>query len=166
MTEDWTVETLRIHLTALLDTALKDRDAYRQAQDAAATATAARVERQVRDLVETARREADAQSHAQATAIAKSEAATEKRFTGINEFRAQLSDQAATFITRHEYETAHRAVTESIGSVGDRLTTIEASASGQREARANTGQWYGWMVAGLSFLISLILLLRLIAGAG
>ncbi len=35
-------------------------------------------------------------------AIAKAESATEKRFEGVNEFRAQLSDQAARFITRDE----------------------------------------------------------------
>jgi len=32
----------------------------------------------------------------------KAEAATEKRFEGVNEFRYQLKDQAATFITRAE----------------------------------------------------------------
>jgi hypothetical protein len=35
-------------------------------------------------------------------AIVKAEAATEKRFEGVNEFRAQLSDQAARFVTRDE----------------------------------------------------------------
>ncbi len=35
-------------------------------------------------------------------AIAKAEAATEKRFEGVNEFRAQLTDQAARFVTRDE----------------------------------------------------------------
>jgi hypothetical protein len=32
----------------------------------------------------------------------KSEVSTEKRFEGVNEFRGQLKDQAATFITRAE----------------------------------------------------------------
>jgi hypothetical protein len=35
-------------------------------------------------------------------AIAKAETATERRFEGVNEFRAQLSDQAARFVTRDE----------------------------------------------------------------
>lgn len=35
-------------------------------------------------------------------AISKAEAATERRFEGVNEFRAQLSDQAARFVTRDE----------------------------------------------------------------
>lgn len=34
------------------------------------------------------------------TAIDKADVATEKRFEGVNEFRAQLSDQAARFVTR------------------------------------------------------------------
>jgi uncharacterized coiled-coil protein SlyX len=33
-------------------------------------------------------------------AIDKAEAATEKRFEGVNEFRAALSDQASSFVTR------------------------------------------------------------------
>ena len=35
-------------------------------------------------------------------AIEKADAATERRFEGVNEFRAQLSDQAARFVTRDE----------------------------------------------------------------
>jgi len=40
--------------------------------------------------------------NAQKEAVLKSEAANEKRFEGVNEFRGQLKDQAATFITRSE----------------------------------------------------------------
>lgn len=35
-------------------------------------------------------------------ATTKADAANEKRFDGVNEFRSQLKDQAATFITRGE----------------------------------------------------------------
>lgn len=37
-------------------------------------------------------------------AVSKAEAATEKRFEGVNEFRATLSDQASKFIIRSEFE--------------------------------------------------------------
>lgn len=35
-------------------------------------------------------------------AVAKAEIAAEKRFDAVNEFRGQLKDQAATFVTRTE----------------------------------------------------------------
>lgn len=38
----------------------------------------------------------------QALAITKAEDAAEKRFASVNEFRAQLNDQATTFATRRE----------------------------------------------------------------
>jgi hypothetical protein len=43
-------------------------------------------------------------------AILKAETATEKRFEGVNEFRAQLSDQAARFITRDELHALENKV--------------------------------------------------------
>lgn len=49
-----------------------------------------------------------------ALAVLKAEDASEKRFESVNEFRAQLNDQATTFVTRRELE----AVSEKI----DRLT--------------------------------------------
>lgn len=47
-------------------------------------------------------REMHASFGSAAKAIEKAEMATERRFEGVNEFRAQLSDQAARFITRDE----------------------------------------------------------------
>lgn len=44
-------------------------------------------------------------------AITKAETAAEKRFESVNEFRAQLADQAATFVSRLEAD-ARRAETE------------------------------------------------------
>jgi hypothetical protein len=39
-------------------------------------------------------------------ATSKAETATEKRFEGVNEFRAALSDQARTFVIRSEFSLA------------------------------------------------------------
>jgi len=47
-------------------------------------------------------------------AVNKAEAAAEKRFKSVNEFRKQLSDQAATFMPRAEYDTAHDALIEKM----------------------------------------------------
>ena len=49
--------------------------------------------RHMKEMVETAFENAQ-------TAITKADIATEKRFEGVNEFRAALSDQATQFVTR------------------------------------------------------------------
>lgn len=48
-------------------------------------------------------------------AVGKSETASEKRFENVNEFRAQLADQAANLMPRSEAETR-------LGSLSDKLT--------------------------------------------
>jgi hypothetical protein len=56
--------------------------------------------------------------------------AAEKRFDSVNEFRAQLSDQAQTFMPRREYDVQHAAlgdrVTRLDSTLGDRVTRLEA----------------------------------------
>jgi hypothetical protein len=56
-------------------------------------------------------------------AIGKAELASERRFEGVNEFRATLSDQAATFLPRAEYSVQHK-------SMADRLDAMEKQRSG------------------------------------
>src|ERR1700730_3038561 len=47
-------------------------------------------------------------------AVAKAEAASEKRFESVNEFRGQLRDQAASFITRDEYSIQLKSITDKL----------------------------------------------------
>ena len=47
-------------------------------------------------------------------AVSKAEMATEKRFDSVNEFRAQLKDQAATLMPREETFTKFNAIEEKI----------------------------------------------------
>ncbi len=56
------------------------------------------------ERIESLRREMKSEFASVERAVSKAEAATEKRFEGVNEFRAQLSDQAARFITRDELQ--------------------------------------------------------------
>ncbi len=48
-------------------------------------------------------------------AVTKAEVAAEKRFDGVNEFRGQLKDQSATFITRTEVYWIIGAATGFVG---------------------------------------------------
>ena len=50
-------------------------------------------------------------------AIMKAEIATEHRFEGVNEFRAQLSDQQITLITRKEVEALLNTIRETMNSM-------------------------------------------------
>lgn len=47
-------------------------------------------------------------------AIRRAETAMDKRFESVNEFRAQLTDQTRTFLTKSEYYAAHTPVVEKI----------------------------------------------------
>jgi hypothetical protein len=61
-------------------------------------------------------------------AIDKADMATEKRFEGVNEFRAALADQAANFVTRQDLV----AITEKFEVQIDALKEARASSEGQQ----------------------------------
>ncbi|MDQ5822382.1 MAG: hypothetical protein M3540_13170 [Actinomycetota bacterium] len=56
-------------------------------------------------------------SEASAEAIAKAESANEKRFESVNEFRAQLTDQTATFMPREVYAAAHEQLVARVAAL-------------------------------------------------
>jgi len=57
-------------------------------------------------------------------AVTKADAATERRFEGVNEFRAALSDQSATLLTRNEYNVAHQNLTDKLARNEHTLSEI------------------------------------------
>lgn len=95
-------------------------------------------------------------------AVSKAEAAAERRFASVNEFRAQLSDQAATFmprlesIARHEQTaekitTLQTQVSDRLGSLQSRLDRIEGKSGG-----INAG--WGYLVAAVGLLSTIVFL--------
>lgn len=70
-------------------------------------------------------------------ATSKAETANEKRFESVNEFRAQLTDQARTFMPRAEAEAIIRRSTERIeeltARVGQTVDRSEIEAQRQRD---------------------------------
>jgi Flp pilus assembly protein TadB len=81
-------------------------------------------------------------------AVTKAENATEKRFESVNEFRDTLSDQAATFITRVEYASLEKRVTE--------LATRQENAAGRGQGLSAL---WGYFVALAGVLIGVAALL-------
>src|SRR5580765_8491755 len=62
-------------------------------------------------------------------AIGKAELASERRFEGVNEFRATLSDQASTFLPRAEFAVQHAALSSRIEQIDKTVTTFIGQSS-------------------------------------
>jgi hypothetical protein len=63
-------------------------------------------------------------------AVSKAEAATERRFEAVNEFRAQLADQARAFMPRLEYEASYVNVDQRINNLKEKIDRIESTKQG------------------------------------
>lgn len=63
-------------------------------------------------------------------AVHKAEMASEKRFEGVNEFRATLSDQASTFISRTEVDQRMKGIDEKVDIIMGRMDRLEGRSGG------------------------------------
>jgi hypothetical protein len=94
-------------------------------------------------------------------AVGKSEMASEKRFDAVNEFRAQLSDQASTFLPRAEFDRVTSAITEKIDAsnktFSERLDDLRMSRD--TTSGKSAGMNAGWAVLlGLASLVATVLM--------
>jgi hypothetical protein len=103
----------------------------------------------VRDEIEAVHREVKIESEAAKAVVTKSEIATEKRFDAVNEFRAQMADQAGLFISRREVEALVNSNSEKISSITDRLNRNEGRGMG-------ISQLGGWIFGGVGLVVGLI----------
>jgi|SRR6476646_172342 len=76
-------------------------------------------------------------------AVIKAEVAAEKRFESVNEFRAQLSDQATTFMPRVEAEQRLRALAE-------KLDDLKGSS------KAGASALFSYIVAGAGVVLAVL----------
>jgi chromosome condensin MukBEF ATPase and DNA-binding subunit MukB len=90
-------------------------------------------------------------------AVAKAETASEKRFEGVNEFRAQLGDQQRTLMPRAEAEIRFNQVSAAIDVLRQAQTEIRSAKGGVKEG-------WGWAVGAAGFLLTLLLLGAAIVG--
>jgi hypothetical protein len=63
-------------------------------------------------------------------AVTKAENAAERRFEGVNEFRQQLNDQAATFLPRAEFEAQRKADDLRLRDLAARIDRTEGQSAG------------------------------------
>jgi hypothetical protein len=131
--DGWTVDTLRLYLLdmlAALDRRNEDRWAANDASrlyllEQLRTADA-RLDQRFdtiqemtdRQLIGLDKASSSALAAAQA-AITKAEQAAERRFEGVNEFRGQLADQAATFLPRSEANARIASALEKIDNIAE-----------------------------------------------
>lgn len=104
------------------------------------------------ERIEGVRREAHDRAVATEQAIQKADAATEKRFSAVNEFRAQLADQAANFMPREVADAQINEVRKQITALTARLDLSAGKSAGSQQA-------IGYMIAAATLFLSLIVFL-------
>jgi len=87
-------------------------------------------------------------------AVTKAEGAAEKRFEAMNEFRSQLREQAASFMTRVESNAKFVEIERRLSVVEENITKKIGEAQGFQSL-------WGWIVGAGGFLLAgLALFLR------
>jgi hypothetical protein len=99
-------------------------------------------------------------------AVSKSEIASEKRFDAVNEFRAQLSDQASTFLPRAEFDRVTTAIMEKIDasskSFTERLDDLRMSRDLHSGKAAGFNSGWGYLIAAGALIYSILAIVSMI----
>ncbi len=114
---------------------------------------------QITAALQSAQRETQILHDASEKAIAKAEAANEKRFEAVNAFRAQLSDQTASFMLR---EVADGRFEKLEGLIGANTKQIDKTSGGQKavdSGKTARDRTVGLWVASASAVIAFAALL-------
>lgn len=90
-------------------------------------------------------------------AVTKAETAAEKRFESVNEFRGQLADQNASFMTRTEFDAKHEALEKQVDDLKKYADRSAGRAGGQ-------GAMYGWIIAAVGLVVSVVVMVSVLAG--
>lgn len=66
----------------------------------------------------------------QQRAVVIANTANEKRLDAVNEFRAQLSDQTRSFLTRNEFIAQHESLSKRVDELTNRINLITGRSTG------------------------------------
>jgi hypothetical protein len=89
-------------------------------------------------------------------AAAKADSAMEKRFDGVNEFRATLADQASQLMPREEYSAQHRAIVDGLSALTTQFNDLRARTEGKREGIGGTGATIFQIIIGAAAIVAMI----------
>lgn len=183
MVSEWTIDTLREHmqqqvadLRVLLEerylTQVKALDSAFKAQQLAMQTAFNAADKAVNAALEAAEK-----------AVEKAEVAANKRFDAVNEFRQQLTDQAATFMRRSEAELSigrnADAVHQLTATIAGLVTRVEIEAAAVRNSERfqeladrvtrseghHSGLASGWLylvgaIAAISTILNIYLMVK------
>ena len=166
----WTVDTLHQYLDIRFADSRRMLDERYATQTKALDAAFIAQQTAMRTALEAAEKAVQTALVSAEKAVGKAEVAAEKRFESVNEFRAQLTDQAATFVNRSEAEVRLNAISDKLDTetkrnasriaevelrVTSRLDLLSGTALGQSSHRTETRLDAGTIMQGLAVLISL-----------
>ena len=87
-------------------------------------------------LISASERAAAERFAAQNIALNRADSANEKRLDSVNEFRAQLRDQATSFLPRDEYSARHEQLSQRILTIETRVLQMTAQSDGRHSVTA------------------------------
>jgi hypothetical protein len=152
----WNVETLRQHFEEILrmrqdhfEQLLKHSEQLQGQRCDALAGTIAALERSATTAIREQEKSVTVAMSAADRAVQKAETAAEKRFEGVNEFRAQLGDQQRNLIPRAEVDVIVRGLTEKIGSLEKAFDAAQAERLGLK------GGW-GYAVGVIGFVLAVL----------
>jgi hypothetical protein len=108
--------------------------------------------RAVKDTAKVLQREMRTSMLAAEKAVTKAEVSADKRFEGVNEFRAQLGDQQRNLMPRAEAEIRFNQLSAALDVLRQAQIEERGSKGGMKEG-------WGWAVAVLGMVLTLLLLL-------
>jgi hypothetical protein len=82
-------------------------------------------------------------------AVSKAENAAERRFEGVNEFRAQLGDQQRTLMPRVEAENR-------LSAMAEKLSVLEGFRTEVLSRGVGTQQGYGWAIGVIGLVLTVL----------
>ncbi len=151
----WTNDTVLVHLAALIDA--NDRryqDRFQGFADLFAEKDLRDQQRfdaqqlALRDALTSQEKAVNAALLAAQEAVQKAEAAAEKRFDAVNEFRAQLADQAATLMPRQETTVLLDGITERLGATEKRINESGGRSQGRDDV-------WGYIIGAAGIVIAI-----------
>lgn len=151
----WTIDSLHVHINARIDN-LEKRLAERAADSQRAVAEAFTAHEKLTDMqIAAAAKAVDAALASAEKAVSKAEAASEKRFEAVNEFRAQLSDQAALFLPRTEYAANHQNLADRVSELTDRINRTEGQQAGSQVTKGAIVTYLAAAVAVIGLIVAI-----------
>jgi hypothetical protein len=123
-------------------------DAALAAQDKATAAAFSAAEKAVASALAAQEKATAAAFQAANAAVSKAELSNEKRLDSVNEFRAQLKDQAGTLATRAEVQV-------QVKSISDKLESLSVSQTEMRSRSEGAANLWTIIAAAVGLLVGL-----------